>query len=226
MKITVSVHRKAGRPNFGSDGAGCEIELDLPEGTVTEHPETLVAEIRRAYDLAGQAVAEQLAKGQPEPGSDPEREPAPQQQKQPRPDYGRRPSQAQPPSYPEPERQQPPPRREPERRPPHGDPRDEYESRGPRNDPHNGPPKTGRELYAWAKKQQEENGCDGLIDRLNQLGAQCGYPRKLVDWNRQETADGLALWRRVYSAEPVHNGHSNGNGDSYHNGNGRNGSSY
>jgi hypothetical protein len=38
MKITVSVCRKVGMPNYGSEGASCEITVDVAEKTVSTDP--------------------------------------------------------------------------------------------------------------------------------------------------------------------------------------------
>ena len=118
MQIKIGVNKKLGQPNFGSAGASCEITLDLSEQTVSDHPDSLVTEIRRAYALAEEAVQEQLLPARQAacamPDSPDRREPPPriepERPRPPAPDYGDRPSQTQPPSYPEPVRQYPMPR--------------------------------------------------------------------------------------------------------------------
>ena len=92
--------------------------------------------------------------------------------------------------------------------------------RGADSGGHNGLPRTGRELYPWATKQ-EEAGCRGLIRALKDLGGRCGYPEMIKDWDRGETREALEVWRGMDAdPEPASNGYQNGNG--YSNGNSRN----
>jgi hypothetical protein len=73
----MSIHRKEGRSEFGSDGVGLEIETELPDGAFADFA-TLAAHCNAAFDQAEQLVAERLLKlreaGQPEPAR-PEPEP-------------------------------------------------------------------------------------------------------------------------------------------------------
>jgi hypothetical protein len=57
MKVTVSVCRKEGRPNYGSEGATCQVEIDAPD----DNPGPVIT---FAYALCDQAVAEQLGRHQ------------------------------------------------------------------------------------------------------------------------------------------------------------------
>ena len=203
MKVSIAVNQKVGMPNYGSAGASCEITLDLAEHTVSEHPEALVTEIRRAYALAQDAVAEQLAHqtaAAPEPAQKHEPEPPRRE-----PDYDRRPSQARQPSEREPDR--------PRRNAPDGRP---YQF-PPKSD---GPPNDGRQLFPWAKKQ-EEAGCQGLIKAIEDMGAQYGYPRKFADYNHEETRAAVALWRELTGQQPPPrngNGYAHSNNNGYSNG--------
>jgi hypothetical protein len=92
MQIKVSVNRKTS-VNFQSTGASCELAIDVSEQSVSQAPDSLRDEIRRAYRLCEEVVTEQLGRHQ---GAEPE--PAPE------PDRSRLPSQARPPSEPEPRR--------------------------------------------------------------------------------------------------------------------------
>ena len=216
MRLTISVSRKIGQPNYGSEGASCEITMDVAEMTVSESPESLVSEIRRAYALAEQAVGEQLAQHQVEPPRDRDRQP----------------SQARPPSEPEPDRQ---PRRQPGQ-PAWADPcvgQTPYVN-GSRTETyqkpdgstyvidrgtvggkaHDGPPRDGRQLYPWAKKL-EERGLRGFIRALGDMAEREGYPPRLTDWNHEETRAAVALWREMTGADepaPARNGYTNGRG--------------
>jgi hypothetical protein len=211
MRITISVNQKVGQPNYGSAGACCEIALDLAEASVSDHPESLVSEIRRAYALAQQAVFEQLER---QAANNAPADPPP-----PRPDRRGYPSQGRPESEPDrdpdyrepnqPRRQPDPPRRQPEPRQDYPDRQEQR--RGADSGGHNGLPRTGRELYPWAKKQ-EEAGCRGLVRALKDLGGRMGYPEMLKDWNHEETREAIGVWRQMDAdPEPARNGYHNGN---------------
>jgi hypothetical protein len=191
--LTVSVVRKEGRPSYGSEGASCEITMDVAERSVSEAPESLVSEIRRAYALCDQAVSEQLARSAPA-GS--EAEPAPRQ-----PDRTRPASQARPPSEPEPDR--------PARR------GGGYDSRigpdGAARWQNSGAPKSGRELIAWSRKREESGETPGLFKRLVWFGESQNFPPRVVDWSRDEVNDALgAVLGRGFGEDepaPVRNGY-------------------
>jgi hypothetical protein len=55
MKVTVSVSRKFGTPNYGSEGATCQVEVDAPD----DNPAPVIT---FAYALCDQAVKEQLGR--------------------------------------------------------------------------------------------------------------------------------------------------------------------
>jgi hypothetical protein len=212
VKVSIAVNQKVGMPNYGSAGASCEITLDLAEHTVSEHPEAIVTEIRRAYALAQQSVSEQLTRTTP---AAPALEPLPPPRRES--DYDRLPSQARSPSAREPDRRYD--------RPGNGlrgegydTPRGEarIERGDPRSKGHDAPPRDGRQLFPWAKKQ-EERGLRGFISVLEDLAEREGYPRKFSDWNHQETAAAVRLWRDMLggggSLTGNGNGHANGNGN-------------
>jgi hypothetical protein len=202
MQLKIGVNQKVGMPNYGSAGASCEIVLDLAEHTVSEHPEALVTEIRRAYALAHQSVLDQLARTAPAagPAAQPEPAPPPSRREREREDYDRQPSQARAPSAREPER----PRTDRNGQP--------YKFAAK----HEGtPPTDGRQLFAWAKKQ-EEQGCRGLISCIEDMGNRQEYPRKFGDWNHAETADAVALWRRMTAADAEPDPEPARNGNGYH----------
>jgi hypothetical protein len=61
MKIKLCVHRKAGAANYGSDGAGAEVELELDDELANE-PGKLVAFAQIWYGSIERAVDDQLAR--------------------------------------------------------------------------------------------------------------------------------------------------------------------
>lgn len=78
MKVTVSTCRKIGQPNYGSVGASCEVSIEIEPGRPA------IEQIRAAYQLADQAVAEQLA-GQVDDPTDRPPPPPPSEPSRPRP---------------------------------------------------------------------------------------------------------------------------------------------
>lgn len=60
-KITVGLQQKVGRPNFGSLGASCHLELSLDEQD-TRDPERLRTHVQDAFAVCRQRIAEALQK--------------------------------------------------------------------------------------------------------------------------------------------------------------------
>jgi hypothetical protein len=52
-------------------------------------------------------------------------------------------------------------------------------------------PANGRQLFAWAKRE-EERGNAGVLDLLSDFGRVHNFPSQIVGWFRDETAQGLA----------------------------------
>lgn len=161
MKLKLCVHRKSGAPNYGSDGAGAELELEIDDDLAGK-PGQLVEVSRVWYGALETAVAQELARLQaqhpaptpvaadpvrPEPDRSPDREPR----------RGWSPEDLPPP----PDRGGgPPPRRG---------------SGGPGGGG-KGPPKDGRQLIGWANGQ-------GLYDSLMSLAKSANRGR-IVDWDQ------------------------------------------
>jgi hypothetical protein len=62
ITLTVSISKKVGTPNYGSNGATCSLAgIELDEHLLQDPP-ALVAKIRKGYALARQAVDEELAR--------------------------------------------------------------------------------------------------------------------------------------------------------------------
>jgi hypothetical protein len=169
VKVTVSVCRKVGRPNFGSEGASCEITLDVPD----DHPEVLTAQVAWAYATADASVTEQLAKSAVSHCEPMVTQPAPQPARGTWDD--RHPNQ----------------RREPDSR------------------EHDGWPRSGRELYPFARKREESGQCPGLIKRLVGYGRAVGHPDRIADWNRDQVEQALRSVLPAYDEAPAgSNGYS------------------
>lgn len=195
MKITLGVNRKIGK-DFGSRGASAEITLDLSEVSVSEHPESILAEARRALALAEQLVEEQLEHHQAEPA---EAELTPY----------------------EPERfrcngsasgiaaQAPRPAARPAARQP---------ARPAASQERDDPPRNARQLLGWIRKLEDSGEYPALLKRFVSLGVSQGLPSKVLEWRPDEVADAVqALFPADEEPEPApvaRNGRSNGNG--YH----------
>jgi hypothetical protein len=51
------------------------------------------------------------------------------------------------------------------------------------------PPRTGRALFSWAKKQEEEHGY-GLLKHLSEWAKSQEFPARIVDWDAEQVAGG------------------------------------
>lgn len=61
------------------------------------------------------------------------------------------------------------------------------------------PPKTGRALFAWVKRQEEDTGLK-LVDRLNAWGKAQGWPKQMTDWDADMVAQSVQNVRRAVEA--------------------------
>lgn len=61
--------------------------------------------------------------------------------------------------------------------------------------PHDGPPRTGRALFAWVKDQEQAYEV-GLLKYLNGWGKLQDFPGRMVDWDADQVALGLSEARR------------------------------
>ena len=61
-KITVGLQQKVGRPNYGSLGATCHIELAL-SGDEARNPDAISSRIREAFTCCRDRIAEELSTG-------------------------------------------------------------------------------------------------------------------------------------------------------------------
>ncbi len=53
------------------------------------------------------------------------------------------------------------------------------------------PPRSGRALFAWTKKQDESSNF-GLVQYLNSWARSQKFPARMVDWDAEQTAQGYA----------------------------------
>ena len=71
LKLNVGLSRKVGLPGYGSLGASCSLEVELPSMMLSGDVEGLQRQIRNAYASCAQAVKEELARQQQrQPASD------------------------------------------------------------------------------------------------------------------------------------------------------------
>jgi hypothetical protein len=61
VRLTVGISKKLGLPAYSSVGASCQLELELDARLIDRDPAAFQEEIRRAYLLCREAVAEELA---------------------------------------------------------------------------------------------------------------------------------------------------------------------
>lgn len=64
LKLNVAVTKKLGQPDFGSLGASCSIEVELPHNIVFDDLEAFHRHARTVYVAATQAVNDELARHQ------------------------------------------------------------------------------------------------------------------------------------------------------------------
>ena len=62
LRLNVGVSRKVGLPDYGSVGASCNLELELPEDLLERDLDAFHARVRDAYVAAHQAVHDELAR--------------------------------------------------------------------------------------------------------------------------------------------------------------------
>ena len=62
LRLNVGVSRKVGLPDYGSVGASCNLELELPQDLLERDLEGFHARVRDAYVATHQAVHDELAR--------------------------------------------------------------------------------------------------------------------------------------------------------------------
>lgn len=161
VKLKLCVHRKAGAPNYGSDGAGAELELDIDDDLAGK-PGQLVEVSRVWYGALETAVAQELARLQAQhPAPTPVASAPTIEPDRPGPEPTRERRRWNPDDLPPPPDRNggPPPRR----------------GSGGGGGGGKGPPRDGRQLIGWANGQ-------GLYDALMSLANSANRGR-IVDWD-------------------------------------------
>jgi hypothetical protein len=67
LKLTVGLAKKVGRPNYGSLGASCGVEIELAADAIRGDPDALLGGARAAFAACRRAVDEELARLQGPP---------------------------------------------------------------------------------------------------------------------------------------------------------------
>jgi hypothetical protein len=62
LKLSLALSRKVGQPDFGSLGASCGVELELPESLLFDDLDAFQRRVRDAYVACDQAVHDELAR--------------------------------------------------------------------------------------------------------------------------------------------------------------------
>jgi hypothetical protein len=70
LKLTVGLAKKVGRPNYGSLGASCGVEIELAADAIRGDPDALLGGARAAFAACRRAVDEELARLQGPPPDD------------------------------------------------------------------------------------------------------------------------------------------------------------
>jgi hypothetical protein len=70
LKLTVGLAKKVGRPNYGSFGASCGVEIELAADAIRGDPDALLGGARAAFAACRRAVDEELARLQGPPPDD------------------------------------------------------------------------------------------------------------------------------------------------------------
>lgn len=224
LKLTVGICRKVGRPDYGSAGAECHLELEVAASPLAD-PAGFRAEVQAAYDLVTQLVTDQLteqalsaADVPPEDrrerglsngaenihGNIQAREPAPTSQARADRTDGRGVYHAPVESNYRPDGRG---RGGVERRNRPGLPpasREPEREREPQRNGTNGEaprkrfegkPRNGSQLFAYLKDR--EPGCPGLVKAVQAWGKSYQFPWKFSEWNEAEVRDGLEEAERL-----------------------------
>ena len=65
LKLTVGLSKKVGLPNYGSLGATCGLEVELPDQALHADPESFERQVRDAFAACAQAVQDELDRHRP-----------------------------------------------------------------------------------------------------------------------------------------------------------------
>jgi hypothetical protein len=190
MKLSLSISRKDGRPNFSSVGATAAIELELPDD-VAKNPEMFAAQSRIGYALLESALESELAHLKKRDRSGDASEPPPEERR--RDDRDRRDDDDLA-EYRDPEPQS----RRPEA-PRNGNGNGHYSGGGGRNGKDD-TPRAGNQFIAWAHKTGEsdpdrleeltgERDGKAAIKAAGAAGKALDLPSRIVDWDGRMIQD-------------------------------------
>ena len=167
ITLTVSVCKKVGTPNYGSNGATCSfgnVELD---DQLLHDPPALAAKIRGWYALAELAVEEEIGRlgngHAPAPARQPVVAPA-----------------------------LPPPVARPSRPPALPPPATEEFDHDQAEDDNDDTPRTGSQLLGWARKQHGD--CKTFIITL---GRKLKFTGKVVEWNAAQVLEAYQATKQM-----------------------------
>jgi hypothetical protein len=176
MRLNVEIGHKIGLPNYGSSTSTVGITLDVPEDladALANDPKKLRAQLVALQALARGLVEHDLALIDSNARDAAAENPQPTVSSRPAPRPARRfTPETDEDGWPAPVGQRP------------------TTSQDPGFDP-----QSGRQLYPWAKKQ-EEAGIPGVLKRLTAFGKGEGYPARMVEWNGEQTHAALRSIRQ------------------------------
>jgi hypothetical protein len=69
LTLNVGISKKIGQPDFGSLGASCNVQVELPSNVIFDDLEAFQRQVRQAYSACTQAVTEELSRHQQDCGT-------------------------------------------------------------------------------------------------------------------------------------------------------------
>ncbi len=64
LTLNVGLSKKIGQPDYGSIGASCNVQVELPASMIFDDPQAFQRQVRQAYSACTQAVADELSRHQ------------------------------------------------------------------------------------------------------------------------------------------------------------------
>ena len=64
LTLNVGLSKKIGLPDYGSLGASCNVQVELPTNTIFDDLEAFHRQVKQAYKACTQAVIDELARNQ------------------------------------------------------------------------------------------------------------------------------------------------------------------
>jgi hypothetical protein len=181
MKLRMSICRKEGRPDYGSDAVGMELEAELPDQALSDI-NLIRATAECAYDQIRKLVDEQLTDLRPADRSATPALPDRQNGRQDRPPAHRDANGGTWPQETDQERD-----------------RRQYGPRTNEGKPWRGSPapKNSRELLGWSRRTNRQA-------ELEDIGRRMRLPDRILEWTEEEVSD---VYQAVTATDPPRNGH-------------------